>query len=82
MHEVVIEEVHQTFFLFGLTVGIHHPWCLVEDKVLQFLIFLEGTHQRCFITLFFLPELEDCLHLWILVNDILSDAIGIVGGHL
>ena len=82
MHQVFVEEVHKTFFLFRLTVGIHHPRCLVQDKVLQFLIFLEGTHQRCFIPFFFLPQLKHRLHLRILVDDELTDAVGIVGSHL
>ena len=78
LHQVLIEEVAHALFLFGLIVSIEHPRCLVEEQILQFLVFLECAGQRVGIRFLF-PELEGTLGLWVLRQDMTTETIGIIG---
>ena len=80
LHQVLIEEVAHTLFLFGLVVGIEHPWCLIEQEILQFLVLLQCARQRVGIRLLF-PELEGALGLWVLFEDMTTEAISIIGSR-
>ena len=80
LHQVLVEEVAHTLFLFGLVVGIEHPWCLIEQEILQFLVLLQCARQRVGIWLLF-PELEGALGLWVLFEDMTTEAISIIGSR-
>ena len=82
LHGVRIEEVGQALLLLCLAISIHHPRGLTEDQFLQVLILLQGTHQRGFITSLLFPEFEGGLGLRVLIDEVLSDAVGIIGGSL
>ena len=65
--------------LFSLVVGIHHPRGFVQNKILQILILFQLRGERGLVRLL-LPEFEHVLDLWILIDDISSQSVGIERG--
>ena len=45
LHQIIVEEVGEQLLLLGLTIGIEHPWCLIQHNILQFLILFELTDE-------------------------------------
>ena len=45
LHKVLVEEVCQTLFLFGLVIGIEHPGRFIEQELFQILVLSQGTGQ-------------------------------------
>ena len=65
--------------LLSLVVGIQHPRSFVQNKILQILVLFQLRGERGLVRLL-LPELEHVLNLWVLIDDISSQSIGIERG--
>ena len=80
LHLVVVEEISELLFLPRLTIGIEHPWRLIQYNILQILILFELADERSAFSTFLLPKRERPLGLRLLLDDIATEPVGIPGG--